>query len=108
MRRIELITDGSCLSNPDGPGGWACLVKYNGHEQLLHGFELATTNNRMELQAAISGLEFLEPSSVATVHVTTDSEYLLKGITDWVPRWKRRGWLTGEGKPVKNKDLWVK
>ena len=62
----------------------------------------------MELQAAISGLEFLEPDSKVQVHVTTDSEYLLKGITDWVPRWKRRGWLTGEGRPVKNKDLWVK
>lgn len=106
MKRIQLVTDGSCLSNPDGPGGWACLVKYRGGEECLRGFEMATTNNRMELQAAIAGLESLKPR--AEVTIVTDSEYLKRGSEEWVPRWKRRGWITGEGKPVKNKDLWVK
>jgi len=103
---IQLITDGSCLSNPKGPGGWACLIRNGDKEQILHGFELETSNNRMEMQAAISGLQNLWPG--AQVQVLTDSEYLKKGITEWVPGWKRRGWMTKEGKPVKNKDLWVK
>lgn len=106
VKHIQLVTDGSCLSNPDGPGGWACLVRYRGNEEMLQGFELETTNNRMELMAAISGLSHLR-SGRHFVQVTTDSEYVKKGITEWVPRWKRRNWTTGEGKPVKNKDLWL-
>lgn len=106
MKNIQLVTDGSCLSNPDGPGGWACLIKYRGNEQMLTGFELATTNNRMELEAAIAGLENIKPR--AGITILTDSEYLKKGCEEWVPRWKRRGWTTAEGKPVKNKDLWLK
>ena len=106
MPKYEIITDGSCLKNPGGPGGWACIIRHRGNEQILHGFELETTNNRMELQAAIAGLENIKPW--CQVVVLTDSEYLRKGISEWVPRWKRRGWTTGEGKPVKNKDLWLK
>lgn len=102
---VELFTDGSCPANP-GPGGWGLILRYGPHERELYGSDPDTTNNRMELMAAIRGLELLTRPSV--VHVHTDSQYLRNGITQWVPRWKRRGWKTGSGSPVANRDLWVR
>ena len=100
---VEIFTDGACLKNP-GPGGWGAVLRYGRHERELHGGEPATTNNRMEIMAAIQGLESLtRPSSV---HLYTDSQYLRRGITEWVPKWRRNGWLTSDKKPVKNEDLW--
>jgi ribonuclease HI len=91
------------LGNP-GPGGWACILRYGGHKKELYGSEPHTTNNRMELRAAVEGLRALkEPCEV---EVTTDSEYLKNGITNWIRRWKRNGWLTAQKKPVANQDLW--
>jgi ribonuclease HI len=100
---VEIFTDGACKRNP-GPGGWGAILRYGRHEKEMYGGEPATTNNRMELMAAIQGLESL--SRPAEVHVYTDSEYLRRGITEWVHGWKRNGWLTKERKPVKNADLW--
>ncbi len=100
---VYLFCDGACRGNP-GPGGWGVLLRYNGVEQELYGGELDTTNNRMELTAAIRGLEALKRS--CRVVITTDSEYVKKGITEWMPVWKRRGWKTSNKKPVKNQDLW--
>lgn len=102
---VEIFTDGACRGNP-GPGGWAALLRYGDEEKVLRGAEPATTNNRMELQAAIEGLAALKRSS--RVILTTDSEYLRQGINDWVPRWKKNGWRTAARKPVKNQDLWEK
>jgi len=103
LKKIRLITDGSCLGNP-GPGGWACILRYNEHHKELSGGESHTTNNRMELTAAIEGLRALkQPCDVV---VTTDSEYLKNGITKWIQGWKSRGWVTKEKKPVLNRDLW--
>lgn len=103
MKTIEIFTDGACRGNP-GPGGWGALLRYNGKEKELWGGEGQTTNNRMELQAAIEGLRALtEPCQVI---LTTDSEYVRKGITEWIDNWKRRGWRTSAKKPVKNADLW--
>jgi ribonuclease HI len=103
MKRIQLITDGACIGNP-GPGGWACILRYNGHKREFSGAEPATTNNRMELRAAIEGLRALrEPCEV---EVVTDSEYVKNGITKWIQGWKRNGWLTSSKKPVVNQDLW--
>lgn len=103
MKRIRLITDGSCLGNP-GPGGWACILKYNEHVKEMYGYEPQTTNNRMELTAAVKGLQALrEPCDVLIV---TDSEYLRNGITQWVASWKRNGWRTKSKEPVKNRELW--
>ena len=103
MKRVQLITDGACLGNP-GPGGWACILKYKSHSKELFGSEPETTNNRMELTAAIEGLRSLrEPCEV---EVITDSEYVLKGITDWIHAWKRRNWMKSDKKPVANSDLW--
>jgi ribonuclease HI len=101
----ELIihTDGACRGNP-GPGGWGVLLSWNGSRKELSGAESATTNNRMELTAAIMGLTALKRPSVATVQ--TDSQYVIKGITEWLPSWKARGWRTADRKPVKNQDLW--
>ena len=100
---IEIFADGACLGNP-GPGGWAALLRYNGSEKELAGGETHTTNNRMELMAVISGLQAVtRPSRVA---VTTDSQYVQKGITEWIHNWKKRGWRTSDKKPVKNIDLW--
>ena len=103
MDTVEIFTDGACRGNP-GPGGWGVILRYNGHEKELYGAEPDTTNNRMELMAAIRGLESLKRG--CKVNLTTDSEYLRKGITEWVDQWKRRGWRTAAKKPVKNVDLW--
>jgi ribonuclease HI len=99
----EIYTDGACRGNP-GPGGWAAVLRYKGHEKELYGAEPLTTNNRMELMAAIRGLESLKRP--CRVRLTTDSQYVQKGITEWLPNWKRNGWKTAGKKPVKNADLW--
>jgi ribonuclease HI len=100
---VELFTDGACLGNP-GPGGWAALLRYKGSEKELAGGEAHTTNNRMELMAVIEGLKSL--TRTCTVTVFTDSQYVQKGITEWIHSWKRKGWKTADKKPVKNADLW--
>lgn len=101
--QVEVFTDGACSGNP-GPGGWGAILRSGRHEKELSGGEPATTNNRMEMMAAIAALEALKrPSRVA---VTTDSSYLRDGITKWLPAWKARGWKTADKKPVKNRDLW--
>ena len=103
MKSIEIHTDGACLGNP-GPGGWAALLRYGQRERELVGGEASTTNNRMELMAAIAGLEALtEPCEVA---LHTDSRYVQQGIGEWMPNWVKRGWKTAAGDPVKNRDLW--
>jgi len=103
VKKVQLITDGSCQGNP-GPGGWAAILRYNGHEKEIWGSEPQTTNNRMELTAAIEGLRTL--TEQCQVEVVTDSEYLKNGITTWIHGWKRKGWLTAAKKPVVNQDLW--
>lgn len=103
MKSIEIFTDGACRGNP-GPGGWGVLLRYGDHEKTLYGGEAATTNNRMELTAAIRGLEMLKEPCL--VHLTTDSQYVRKGITEWLAGWKKRGWKTASRQPVKNIDLW--
>ena len=100
---VEVFTDGACRGNP-GPGGWGVLLRYKGSEKTLYGAEPETTNNRMELMAAIRALESL--TRQCSVKLTTDSQYVQKGITEWLPNWKRRGWKTAARKPVKNADLW--
>jgi ribonuclease HI len=100
---VEAWTDGACRGNP-GPGGWGVLLRYKGKEKTLYGAERETTNNRMELMAAIQALESL--TRQCKVQLTTDSQYVQKGITEWLPNWKRRGWKTAAKKPVKNVDLW--
>ena len=100
---VEIYTDGACRGNP-GPGGWGALLRANGREKELWGREAGTTNNRMELMAAIRALEALKRPS--RVKLYTDSLYVMKGITTWIHDWKRRGWRTAEKKPVKNEDLW--
>jgi len=100
---VEMFTDGACLGNP-GPGGWAALLRYKTVERVLSGGERDTTNNRMELMAAIAGLEALKHAS--RVELTTDSQYVKQGIELWVPRWRANGWRTADRKPVKNQDLW--
>lgn len=102
-RHVEIHTDGACLGNP-GPGGWGALLRYGSTEKELSGGELDTTNNRMELMAAIAALEALSAPCEVTLH--TDSQYVQKGIGEWLPNWVRRGWKTAAGDPVKNKDLW--
>ena len=100
---VEMFTDGACLGNP-GPGGWAALLRFNGTEKEISGGERQTTNNRMELMAVIAGLRTLtRPCRIA---VTTDSQYVQKGITEWISGWKARGWRSADKKPVKNIDLW--
>ncbi|MFG1423245.1 ribonuclease HI [Roseixanthobacter liquoris] len=101
--RIEIWTDGACSGNP-GPGGWGAVLRSGPHEKELSGGEAHTTNNRMELMAAISALEALKKPSAVDLH--TDSEYLRNGITKWVAGWRRNGWKTADKKPVKNQDLW--
>ena len=103
MKKVTLITDGACLGNP-GPGGWACILRYNQHTKESFGSERQTTNNRMEITAAIEGLAMLKER--CEVEVITDSEYLLKGITQWIHGWKHKGWMTSAKKPVINQDLW--
>ena len=100
---VEIFTDGACRGNP-GPGGWGALLRYGKVERELKGAEPETTNNRMELMAAIQGLAVLKRH--CQVHLTTDSQYVRQGITQWMPNWKRRQWRTADKKPVKNKDLW--
>ena len=103
MSAVELFTDGACLGNP-GPGGWAALLRHGRHERELSGGEADTTNNRMELLAVISGLEALRKH--CEVALTTDSQYVMKGVQEWMPRWIAKGWRTAGGDPVKNRDLW--
>jgi ribonuclease HI len=100
---VTIHTDGACSGNP-GPGGWGAILTFGDHEKELKGGEQATTNNRMELMAAISALEALKYPCTIDLH--TDSEYLRKGITEWITKWKRNGWRTADKKPVKNVDLW--
>jgi ribonuclease HI len=102
---VEIFTDGACSPNP-GPGGWGAILRYGRHEKEIYGSEPATTNNRMEIMAAIQGLESLTRPS--EVHLFTDSVYLRKGITQWLPMWKSNGWKTAEKKQVKNADLWLR
>jgi len=101
--RVEIFTDGACSGNP-GPGGWGVLLRWRGHEKELLGGEPDTTNNRMELMAAIRGIEALKPNIRATLY--TDSKYVCDGITQWIDGWKQRGWKTAAKDPVKNEDLW--
>lgn len=100
---VGIFTDGACLGNP-GPGGWAALLRSGGKEKLLTGGEAHTTNNRMELTAAIMALEALKRG--CRVSLTTDSRYVMQGIEQWLPQWQARGWRTAAGKAVKNQDLW--
>jgi ribonuclease HI len=100
---VDLYTDGACSGNP-GPGGWGVLMVYGGHERELMGGESATTNNRMELLAAINGLAALTRPMQVRIH--TDSTYVKDGITQWIHKWKKNGWRTADRKPVKNVDLW--
>jgi len=101
--RVDIFTDGACRGNP-GPGGWGAVMRFRGKEKQLYGGEPETTNNRMELKAVIMALE--ELTRPAMVRVTTDSQYVKKGITEWIHNWKRNGWRTAAKKPVKNSDLW--
>jgi len=100
---VQIFTDGACRGNP-GPGGWGALLRYGDNERSLWGGEPETTNNRMELMAVIQGLLALQRS--CEVKVTSDSTYVLKGIQEWMPNWKKKGWKTAAKKPVKNADLW--
>ena len=103
MKTVEIFTDGACKGNP-GPGGWGAVLRFGEIERDLFGGERDTTNNRMELTAAIEALRALkQPCQVV---LTTDSEYVRRGITEWMPRWKQNGWRTADKKPVKNTDLW--
>lgn len=103
MKEVLAYTDGACKGNP-GPGGWGVWLRWNEHEKKLCGGEPLTTNNRMELMAAIQALESLAQPCKLTLF--TDSTYVMKGITEWMPGWKRKSWRTASGKPVKNVDLW--
>jgi ribonuclease HI len=103
MSDVEIFTDGACRGNP-GPGGWAALLVSGNERKEVSGFEAATTNNRMELTAAIGGLGALKRR--CAVKLYTDSKYVLQGITEWLPNWKARGWRTAAREPVKNQDLW--
>ncbi len=103
VKQVDIFTDGACRGNP-GPGGWGALMRYGDREKELSGAEPQTTNNRMELMAAIQALEAL--TRPAQVVLTTDSQYLRKGITEWINNWKARGWKTAGRQPVKNVDLW--
>jgi len=103
MPDLEIFTDGACSGNP-GPGGWGAILRAGGHEKEISGGERDTTNNRMELTAAVKALEALKKPSKVVLH--TDSRYLLDGVTKWLKRWKANGWKTADKKPVKNEDLW--
>lgn len=103
MSQVEIFTDGACTGNP-GPGGWAAILRSGAAEKELFGGERATTNNRMELMAAIKAFEALKQPSAVTIH--TDSRYVMDGATKWMANWKRNGWKTADKKPVKNEDLW--
>jgi ribonuclease HI len=101
--RVEIFTDGACSGNP-GPGGWGAILRSGPHEKEISGGDPETTNNRMELTAAIRALETLKTGSLVTLY--TDSRYVMDGLTRWLPRWKANGWKTADKKPVKNADLW--
>jgi ribonuclease HI len=103
VKKVQIITDGACLGNP-GAGGWAAILRYGPHRKEIFGCEPHTTNNRMELRAAIEGLRTLREE--CEVEVITDSEYLKNGITSWIANWKKRNWMTAQKKPVINRDLW--
>jgi len=103
LKIVEIFTDGACRGNP-GPGGWGALLRFSGQEKGIWGGEADTTNNRMELSAAIEGLKQLKEG--CEVVLTTDSQYVRKGITEWMVNWKKRNWQTAAKKPVKNADLW--
>jgi ribonuclease HI len=103
VKKIQLITDGACSGNP-GPGGWAAILRYGDKKKEMWGCEKHTTNNRMELTAAIEGLRALKEK--CDVEIVTDSEYVKNGITQWIHGWKKKGWLTAAKKPVVNQDLW--
>lgn len=103
LKHITIHTDGACKGNP-GPGGWGAVLQFNGHTRELKGGERQTTNNRMELTAAIRALEALREPCAVTLY--TDSVYVMQGLTQWLPGWKARGWRTADRKPVKNQDLW--
>ena len=103
MKKIEIYTDGACKGNP-GKGGWGAILIHDKHQKNLYGYEADTTNNRMELMAAIQALAHLK--SPCEIDLTTDSQYVRKGITEWLENWKARNWKTASKKPVKNKDLW--
>ena len=103
LDEVQLFTDGACKGNP-GPGGWGVLLRFGGHEKELCGGDASTTNNRMELTAVIEGLKALKRA--CPVVITTDSQYVKNGITQWIHNWKRNGWRTAAKKPVKNDDLW--
>ena len=102
-KRVTIYTDGACSGNP-GPGGWGAILFFNGTEKEISGGEAHTTNNRMEIRAAIEGLNALKRA--CAVDLFTDSQYVRQGITQWMHNWKRRGWRTADNKPVKNEDLW--
>jgi ribonuclease HI len=104
VSHVEIYTDGACRGNP-GPGGWGALLLFGTHRKELSGSEPLTTNNRMELMGAICGLEALK-SPGTSARVYTDSQYVIKGMSEWVASWKKRGWKTADKKPVKNQDLW--
>ncbi len=103
MLEVTIVTDGSCIGNP-GPGGWACILRCGDHERQLSGGNQETTSNRMELMAAIEGLRALKVP--CRVRLVSDSQYLKKGITEFLPRWKANGWVKSNGEPVLNQDLW--
>lgn len=103
VKKVQLITDGACLGNP-GRGGWAAILRYGDKTKEIFGCEPHTTNNRMELKAAIEGLRVLRQE--CEVEIVTDSEYMKNGITSWIAGWKKRGWITAAKKPVVNRDLW--
>jgi len=103
MRKVEIFCDGACSGNP-GPGGYGYIIRHDGRERELSGGDTMTTNNKMELTAAIKGLEALRTPSKVTL--TTDSQYLVKGMTEWLENWQKRGWITTGNKPVLNRDLW--
>lgn len=103
MKKVQLITDGACIGNP-GPGGWACILRYGDRKKEMYGSEPKTTNNRMELTAAVKGLSALREG--CEVEIVTDSQYMKNGIQKWIANWKRNGWRTADKKPVLNQDLW--
>ena len=103
MKKIIMYSDGACRGNP-GPGGWGAVLRFGEHEKKLHGGNRETTNNRMELTAAIEGLNAL--NETCAVQLYTDSQYVRKGVLEWLEGWKKRGWKTAAKQPVKNKDLW--
>ncbi len=103
MKTVEIFTDGACAGNP-GPGGWGAILRYRDIEREISGFERHTTNNKMELTAVIEAFKLLKEP--CRIRICSDSQYLKKGITEWIRNWKRNGWMTAEKKPVKNRELW--